>query len=153
MAVPILPVNTRVRLNTRLTASHAAKESNTSDGVESGAKDRARRSKPLAQCNSSTGMRALAKKCRTANSGAVSKTATHWPDSRSIAECIAPRITVSSISATAMPELKPTRSSLRTECVPAPMRQCIAKSSAAPAAAVAMPEINATVTNRRQGRP
>ena len=101
-------------------------------------------------------MRALAKKCRTANSGAVSKTATHWPDSRSIAECIAPRITVSSISATAMPELKPTRSSLRTECVPAPMRQCIAKSSAAPAAAVAMPtmpEINATVTNRRQGRP
>ncbi len=75
----------------------------------SGENERSSRSKPLPQPTSSGAILALAKKCSTANRGAVSRAAVHGPDSRSMAVCMAPRITVSSSSATATPEPKPIR--------------------------------------------
>ena len=106
----MLPVSTRVRLKIRPTASHARNESITRAGWPKGAKERTKRSKPLPQCSCSGAMLALAKKCRIANSGAVSSTALKGPDSRSIAVCMAPRNTVSSIRATLTPDAKPASS-------------------------------------------
>ena len=137
------------------------RNSNTNDGWPQGAKERCNKSNPLAHPSSCGAMLALAKKCRAANKGAVKRAAVHGPDSRSMAVCMAPRITVSSMSATVIPEPNPTTKMRMKDGAPgvnsaAMMRRCVDNKNKAPTEALAAPiapHSRLTLTNRRQGKP
>jgi hypothetical protein len=161
MATAIFPVSMRVRLKISPTINHDSSESYTSPMWARGANERTNKSKPLCQPSSSAGMRTLAYRCSTANRGAVSSAAAQGPDSASMAVCIAPRMSVSSMSATATPELNASAKiramagGASTNCGSLTRRPVCSRNTA-PKAAESMPiapHLRLRVRKVRQGRP